>query len=259
MARSMLDGEDLQLEGAIFDEYKEALAPAGSLVELPRNIDWSTTRTILAADLGVRCPHALLAYEDLARGAWVVSHEWAPNDADIGDLARMIRRGACPRREWSKGDARVPIDKFVVDPAGLQRSDHDGKTGLDIWALPAPEGIGMMPLIERDVERKSVTEGILRMNLALERRKLLFSRELIEKGKACHKDQRSIAKSMLGYAWDPRNPHKPRKDGFFDHGADCCRYLWREVGWNVNPVPNLYTGRSVKVLSEALAQARDSR
>lgn len=267
MARSYLDGEELIQQGSIFDAYRETPYPDGSLVTYHPNL--ATCRTILAADLGIRSPHALLMMEDPTKGAWVVTHEWAPDDVSIGDLCRMIRKDACPRREWVPGGKMLPIDKFVVDPAGSQRSDHDGRSGLDIFALPPPEGMGMYPITEKDPSRRDVGEGILRLQLALERRKLLFSQTLIEKGKATPKDQRSIAKTMLGYRWDPKNPARPHKDGFFDHGADALRYGFREVAWNVNPVPNLYTGtvpakdrgvdKSLSTISDALAQARDQR
>jgi hypothetical protein len=261
MARAMLDGEELIQEGAIYSQYKESLYPDGSLIV--SKPEWQSSRTMLAADLGVRWPHALLMVEDVARGAWIVTHEWAPDDVSIGELCRMILKDACLRKDWKGSlDTRVPIDRVIVDPAGLQRSDHDGRAGLDIWALPPPEGIGMMPFVERDATRKSVEEGIRRLQLALERQKILFDKDLILNGHAKKKDQRTIGRCLRGYRWDPKNPARPYNDGFHEHGCDALRYGFREVMWNVNPVPNLYTGDSKKAMdtiSKALSQAKDSR
>ena len=62
-----------------------------------------------------------------------------------------MRTTTCPRTAWrGPGDARLPVDALVVDPAGAARNAQTGKTDLDFFALAPPHGYGMRPIAETD-------------------------------------------------------------------------------------------------------------
>jgi hypothetical protein len=217
-ARAMLDGEEYTPEGQIVEEFIPRLEPEGVLTNW--RPDWSTTRTMLAMDLGLNNPHALIFAEDAERGRWVVAREWysTGRPLTLGEFCRRINADCIPRRLWSHGSPLIPLDSVVTDPAGAAHSSHSGHSDLDMIAGARPDGLGIRPIIETIPERRGVATSLNRMRLAIERRRLMFSRELVESGM---KDdtERSLARSLLGYRWDPRGREEPMKDGVHDHAC----------------------------------------
>lgn len=231
-ARAMVDAEELAPEGQIVAEYRAALEPAGSWTDWAP--DYSKARTVLALDLGVNNPHAVLLAEDVERGRWVVMREWysTGRHISIGELCRRVASDVCPRRAWrGHGDARIRIDDVVTDPAGAAHSAHTGHSDLDLLALAQPDGLGIRPVVETIPERRSVVGSLNRMRVAIERGKLAFSRQMMQAG-AVAQDERSLHKSLLAYRWDPRGKEEPLKDDVSDHAVDALRYGWRRIGWH---------------------------
>lgn len=218
-ARAFLDGEEYTPEGQIVEEYRAAPEPAGCWTDW--RPDYRNARTLLAMDLGLNNPHALLLVEDAERGRWVVMREWysSGRPITIGEFCRRISRDAVPRRLWDAKSGQAPIDEVVADPAGAAASAQTGHSDLDLIAMaPASGGLGMRPVIETIPERRSIVGSLNRMRLAIERRRLLFSRELMETG-ARDPSGRSLHSSLMGYRWDPRGREEPLKDGVHDHAC----------------------------------------
>ena len=234
-ARALLDGEELVLEGAIFKEYRQTAYPDGNIAPADWAPDYANSRTVLAADLGIRHPAVLLAVEDVRLGAWVVTKEWMPDQITITELCQLLLKDTVPRNpNISHGPpgTRIPVDQIIIDPAGAARSGQTGNADADVWAMLPPIGYGLRPTWERDQTRRGVVDGITRVCLNLERRSLLFTGDLIARGMAVAAKKRSLAKSLVGYRWDDKNKARPMKDGFFDHAADALNYLNRHVMWN---------------------------
>ena len=228
-ARAMLDGEEYTPEGQIVEEYIPRLEPNGVLTDWQP--DWRKCRTVLAMDLGLNNPHAILAAEDAERGRWVIMREWYSTGRHItvGEMCRRIARDAAPRH---RAGGRIPIDEIVTDPAGAAHSAQTGHSDLDIIAMGEPDGLGMRPVVETIPERRSVVGSLNRMRLAMERRRLMVHRSLSESG-ASDETGRSLHRSLLAYRWDPRGKEEPLKDGVSDHAVDALRYLARRVLWHV--------------------------
>lgn len=231
-ARAMLDGEEYTPEGQIVEEFIARLEPEGTLTEWTP--DWATTRTMLAMDLGLNNPHALLFAEDAERGRWVVVREWYSTGRalTLGEFCRRINADCTPRRLWPQGSALIPLDSVVTDPAGAAHSAQTGHSDLDMIAGARPDGLGIRPIIETIPERRGVATSMNRMRLAIERRRLMFSRAMIEAGMR-DDTERSLARSLLGYRWDPRGREEPLKDGVHDHACDALRYGARRVLWGI--------------------------
>lgn len=257
--RALMDGEELQPEGQVLYGYSSADYPAGNVLR-GHSIDWRTVRTMLAGDLGHRSP-AFLLMAEVFPGVWCVVREWAPNRTSLPDLCDILRRDVCPRREWSPGCGRLPVDELVVDPAGDQINDQTGHTDLEL--LARPDRLGMWPMVEPQGPRRSVAGGLQRMNLSLEQRLLLISGRVVDAGLAAPDDHRTLIRCVQGYRWDPRNPAKPKKDDVHDHHIDAWRYGWRRVLWDAMPTDPLEGRRPVAIEPaapiETLAAARDAR
>lgn len=232
MARSMLDGEEYVEEGGCFREYVAASEDRGGHWTDWHPADLRSTRFVLVGDLGIRWPHFGLFAQDQERGRWVCIREWAPDDATVGDVCRAMRRECIPRSQWDPKSGLLPVDQLIIDPAGRARG-ADGRSQADFFALPAPEGFGMRPTWEQDQSRCGVADGIDRVNMALYRKALMFSRPMMEAGLKAHHERRTLARCMVGYRWDPRRPGEPLKDNRNDHGADLVRYFTRAFLWSM--------------------------
>ena len=193
--------------------------------------DAATMRTALVLDWGVRHPCAILAVET-GRGRWHIIREWAPDDEALPDFVARLRHDIVARRHWTPGDARLPVDLIIADPAGVARSSQTGDADVDVVARPAPVGLGMRPRVETDPARRDIVSGATRVNMALQRGALTVDRALYEAGLRAPASRRTLARAMSGYRWDERHPGRPAKDGTHDHHADCVRYLVREVAWD---------------------------
>lgn len=259
--RALMDGEELAPEGQVLYGYSSKDYPEGNVLR-GHPLDYRRMRTMLAGDLGYRSP-AFLLFVEIERGVWCITREWAPDRTTLPDLCDILARDVCPRRDWAPGDSRVPIDELVVDPAGDAVNDQTGHPDLELLARPQPQGLGLWPMVETDRERRMVAAGVQRLNLSLERRLLLVSGRLIDAGQAAHEDHRTLIRAIQGYAWDPRNPAKPRKDGRHDHHIDAMRYGQRRVLWDAMPPDPLADRRPAQMEPvrppETLAAARDAR
>jgi hypothetical protein len=199
-------------------------------------VDLGSMRTMLALDFGIRHPCALLLVE-LTRGRWHVLREWAPDDETLPDFLARLGAELVPRRLWTAGSRHLPVDSIVADPAGAARSAQTGVADLDLVALAPPRGLGILPRVERDPERRDIVSGCTRVNLALERGALTVDRTLYDAGLRAPASRRTLARAMTGYRWDERAPGRPNKDGTHDHHADCLRYAVREVLWYLADAP----------------------
>jgi hypothetical protein len=199
-------------------------------------VDLGSMRTMLALDFGLRFPCALLLVE-LTRGRWHVLREWAPDDETLPDFLARLGAELVPRRLWTAGSRHLPVDSIVADPAGAARSAQTGVADLDLVALAPPRGLGILPRVERDPERRDIVSGCTRVNLALERGALTVDRTLYDAGLRAPASRRTLARAMTGYRWDERAPGRPSKDGTHDHHADCLRYAVREVLWYLADAP----------------------
>ena len=225
-------------------------------------IDWRHTRTMLVVDLGYRSP-AVLLFAEVWRGTWCVVREWAPERTTLPDLCELLAADVCPRRDWTPGGPRLPVDELVVDPAGDAMNDQTGHPDLALLARPQPAGLGLYPIVETDRARRLIAPGCQRLNLALERRLLLISGRLYDAGQTAPDTHRTLIRAIQGYAWDPRNPAKPRKDGIHDHHIDALRYGHRRVLWEALP-PSAVSDRMPRAMEvEAddgdAGQAQDAR
>ena len=221
------------LAGAVLREYRQVEYPDGNLTPKGWKPDYTIGRTMLSVDLGIRSPAALLWVEDLALGAWVVTREWTPDQVSISDLCQLLLRTTAPRRLATQG--KIPIDKVVIDPAGHARSSQTGHADADVWAMAYPVGYGLRPAWERNPSRRGVVEGITRLAISLETRRVLFASDMIMSGMSADPKARTLARSLTGYRWDSRNPTVPMKDGIHDHQIDALRYGHREVMWDNRP------------------------
>lgn len=192
---------------------------------------WGTMRCMLAMDFGLRCP-AVLALAELARGRWCVVREWAPDDETLPDLLARLAADCVPRRHWTEGDRRIPVDMVVCDPAGAARSAQTGASDLDLIRAAHPAGLGTVPIIERDPARRDIVSGCTRVDLALERGALTVARSMYEPGLRAPPSRRTLARALSGYRWDARQPGRPAKDGVHDHHIDALRYAVRHVLWS---------------------------
>ena len=223
---ALVENRPLPPVGSVF----YAWAPERCVVEAA--VDYGSMRTMLAMDFGLRHPCALLLVE-LTRGRWHVVREWAPDDETLPDFLARLSIELIARRHWQAGDRRIPIDTIVADPAGGARSAQTGVADLDLVAQGAPRGLGILPRIERDPERRDIVSGCTRVNLALERGALTVDRALFDAGLRAPANKRTLARAMTGYRWDERAPGRPAKDGTHDHHADTLRYAVREVLWHL--------------------------
>ena len=260
-ARAMVDAEELAPEGQIVTEYRGEMEPRGSWTDWAP--DWSKARAVIAMDLGVNDPHALLFAEDAERGRWVVMREWysTGRHVTIGEMCRRISRDVVPRSKWGGvRDPRIPFDELVTDPAGRSVSAQTGSSDLDLLAMSQPDGLGMRPMVETIPERRSVVGSLNRMRVAIERGRLMFSAEMMRAG-AMAPDERSLHKSLLAYRWDPRGVEEPYKDGISDHGCDALRYGWRRFGWHdvAEQPPTAVQPSQPRKLPAALAAAKGGR
>ena len=223
---ALVNNRPLPPVGSVF----HAFAPERCVVDFAP--DYSTQRTMLSLDFGLRHPACILLVER-SRGAWVAVREWAPDDETLPDLLARLSLDVVARRHWQESDKRTPLDVVVCDPAGAARSAQTGIADLDVIARHAPHGLGMVPRIERDPERRDIVAGCTRVNLALERGALTIERTLYDAGLRAPAARRTLARAMTGYRWDARQPGRPAKDGHHDHHADALRYAVREVLWTL--------------------------
>jgi hypothetical protein len=222
--QALVENRPLPPVGSVF----HAWAPEKCVAEVA--VDYGQHRVMLAMDFGLRHPCALLLVE-LGKGRWHITREWAPDDETLPDFMTRLAVELVPRRLWQQGSQRIPIDSIVADPAGAARSAQTGIADLDLVALAPPRGLGILPRVERDPERRDIVSGCTRVNLALERGALTVERSMYEAGLRAPANKRTLARAMTGYRWDERQPGRPSKDGTHDHHADTLRYAVREVLW----------------------------
>jgi hypothetical protein len=222
---ALVENRPLPPVGSVFRSW----APERCVVDLVP--DWSTMRCLLTMDFGLRNP-AALALAETGRNQWCVVREWAPDDESLPELLTRLAADCIPRRHWTPGDRRIPLDMVVCDPAGEARNMQTKISDLDLVRAPHPQGLGMVPIVERDPSRKDIPAGCTRVDLALERGALTVARQLYETGLRAPAGRRTLARALSGYRWDARQPGRPAKDGTHDHHADALRYAVRHVLWS---------------------------
>ena len=234
-ARAWLDGEELTLEGAIYQEFDPHPEEEGGSIT-SRPIDRARSQFLLVVDPGLHMPFATLFARVVTGGPWIIVDCWAPDAASggysPGQMARMIMsdgagfHGCRLRRDWRPGDSKWPIDDAAMDPAARRKLDEPAaRAQLDVWALPQPEGIGMRPRVNSDPRKTPVRTGIERTQLAFERRRLLMSADLYARCRADPPERRNILRCIEGYRWNPDTRiDEPVKGDGNDDGADTVRY-----------------------------------
>lgn len=225
--------EPLPPEGRIFYAFK----PERNVLRDPAwKPDPANRRVAIVADLGINNPCALVAVEDVERGAWVIVADWEPDDMSTIDFARHLAAKGCAPRDH--GSPAWPLDIVTGDRVGDGRDRQTGVKDFAIFAQAPPDGIGRRPVVSQDPVRRSVAAGIERVNLALERGRILIWGKVYDEGITAPPKQRTLARAMTGYRYR-EGTTEPLKDDVNDHAADCLRYLVAAPGtnlWSVSPV-----------------------
>jgi hypothetical protein len=222
-AAQELDAEFVGASGAVFAEFRRALAPAGNLIRLPDRRDRPTW---LGLDFGFRRPAAVWVQElcgpeapdcGAAAGpappAYVVVDEFVPEDCPIDRFIAAVR--ARP----------YPLVGAFGDPAGAGRQST-GDSDIRRFAEA-----GICVRVCRDRLRSRVLYGIqLLQSLVLDgagRRRLLLSADA---GGSCRVP--TVLAALERYAWPAGRAgpgrEEPVKDGTHDHPIDALRY------WAIN-------------------------
>lgn len=238
-------------EGQIYDTWRPESWPEGNIID-----GWAwepTMRTVWAIDFGKHRPSALLFAKDPGLDAWVLCAEVNPRRSQTlaPDLASDMLRVAWPRYLGAQRPAGVPylFDDAVADPAGKASRTDVETSDLDTLAeLPAGigvegcAGIGLRPQIldgrsEDYADRNSVRSGIVRTRRAMERQRILCTREVWQAGLDLPAGARSFARAVMGYR---RNAiGEPVKGDGNDDVMDTVRYLVRWPGsglWFAHPL-----------------------
>lgn len=222
--QALVENRPLPPVGQVLYAFAPEPYPQGCLAPPGWRLDPAKMRTALTIDFGLRKPAALLLAEDLALGAWVVCREWAPDDYSTPELARLLARDI----------AGVRLDAVYADPAGQARNAQTRLSELDVLALAPPEGIGRRPVVTADPVKRDISAGCTRLNLALERRKLLIAPDLHAAGLRAPSGKRTLARALSGYRLDERTG-EPAKDGTHDHHIDALRYFAQHALWHTSP------------------------
>lgn len=223
--QALVENRPLPPVGQVLYAFAPESYPTGSLAPSGWRLDPASMRIALSVDFGLRHPAALLFAEDLALGAWVVCREWAPDDCSTPELARMLARDL----------AGVRLDLLYADPAGQARNAQTRMSELDVLGQPAPDGLGRRPVVTMSPERRDILAGCTRLNLALERRRLLVAPDLHAAGLRAPAGKRTLARALSGYRIDERTG-QPAKDGVHDHAIDAMRYFAQHQLWTHSPV-----------------------
>lgn len=223
--KALVENRPLPPVGQVLYAFDPQTHPDGSIAPPGWRLDTAKMRTALTVDFGLRRPAALLLAEDLTLGAWVVCREWMPDDCSTPELARMLARDLAGMR----------LDLLYADPAGQARNAQTRLSELDVMGLPAPEGLGRRPVVTTSPERRDILAGCTRLNLALERRRLLIAPDLHAAGLRAPSGKRTLARALSGYRLDERTG-EPAKDGTHDHAIDALRYFAQHQLWQATPV-----------------------
>lgn len=212
--RQYCNGEWVQLEGAVFDDFD----PEAHVQDLAVV---STLPVHMGLDFGYRKP-AVLYFQHLAHcdvhgidDCIHILDEDMPENLTTGVLAeRIIRQYRI--QNWQRGTC-------YCDPAGTQVSQEAGFTGID--ALEA-KGFYVEYTTSPELRRIPCGIDLIRGKLenSLGERSLFFHRRLQGVG-----HERGILEALLRTAYPEVKDHKPLpdapiKDGVYDHALDALRY-----------------------------------
>jgi len=206
--RQYVDGEWVMLEGAVYEEFSEALHVRDVLPGHGR-------RRVVECwlDLAYRRPHAL--FVEVEGDIAMVHGELCPDNVTLPNLLTQIH--ACYEEHgWLRG-------QMILDPAGKQVNEMVGYSALEViddrgWRTLTPRGF-----VERYIPTgvEVVRARLLGVNGEA---RLFFHPRLRET-----LGNRGIIQCLQGYAYPEAKDGRPVtdqpvKDGRTDHGCDALRY-----------------------------------
>jgi len=234
--RCICFGDPMPVKGGVYEAFEDATWPAGNVIDFRPN---RLKPVSLGLDFGFRFPHVVfvqtveLIHPTAGRvSVDVVFDELTPDDCMVSELVRHIRA------------KRHQLSGAAVDPAGRARNAQTSLSDIDIlrrspdttaggskYADHLGGGLGCRIDYVLDSARRVVEHGIQQVQASLcdanQVRRLVFSRELIERGRAAPPGTRTMYACLLQYSWDHVKRKKSgRSLGKDDpsHGADALRY-----------------------------------
>lgn len=174
---------------------------------------------LVTADLGLRMPAAIAVAEDAVQGCWVAYDEWMPDNVLTGEFGVGIYK------RWKP-------DRLICDPAGGSRNVQTGQSDLSILS----ETTGVWPETTKDPTKRDIRAGIIRLRRALASGRLKVTQELWDAGLSAPRNQRTLARAILGYRYPEKGGDQPLKDGRHDHAVDALRYFVLRELWYDHPL-----------------------
>ena len=211
-------GEWVMLEGAVYEEFDEALHV--------RDLGSPMGPVECWFDPGQRWPHVLLV--DVRGDLAYVVDEYCPDGMSTEQLMRHHVLPGYERHGWARGE-------LVVDPAANAVTSVVGYS--EIASLEANGWQGLVRTITSPAQRHirtGVREVSARLKSADGKVRLFFHPRLRDTG-----GPRGILKCLRGYSYPKRKTgraQEPVKDDINDHGCDALRYgvvyHWPPDTWN---------------------------
>jgi len=224
LARALIEGEFVVLEGAV---YAEEWQPERNVIHWEydkRFITW------LSIDFGARRPSVLLAQQvgdtpwwdhrtgrQFAPHALIVLDELHPDECPTMRLIPRVRELLAGRR----------VDQIACDPAGAARDQASGLASVELLRAEW----GDIVRYTSDPLDTSIPAGIDRVRGALCPSDGSPPRLYVERRLArADASYRGLVKALAGYAYPVERDGRqvsdhPVKDGTYEHAMDALRYL----------------------------------
>ena len=259
MFRCVTEGVPAPPEGGVFEALGEDAPPLGNVLDGWRYDPLAPVE--LGIDFGRRTPAVVWIQRATVLGERVdvVFDELAPDGCTTPQL---IGRILAPwHTRWpdaptlygaERGTWR--LDAAYADPAGNAGNVQTGKSEVELLRRPQGDGfdalgggLGCRVVTTTDPSRTSVTAGLLRLQAMVESasgaRRLLFTRELWDRGLAATGKTRTLARSMMRYTWEMADRKRGgRSEDWSNHHVDALRY-WC-IGSRWDPPVAVYSGET---------------
>lgn len=256
VADCLTKGTPMPVEGAVYSCLSDEAWPVGNVIE-----GWHYDHGLPAEvgiDFGRRTPAVVWIQPCTIDGLEVdvIFDAWGENEKLTRDIVAAIRDPW--QRRWGDRDAlygvrrgEAPsqhpdfagvwrVDCAAVDPAGNAKDAKSGATDIGLLRRRPDHdpdglggGLGCRVVCTTDADRVPVHAGITRlqgmMDPGMGHRRLLVTRELMERGMNAPAGARTLPRSLLTYSWE----HADRKsrsgrDHDSTHHCDALRY------WAIN-------------------------